>query len=62
MFFSDAPHPQPPRFAVQFERGRPEHFGQFSGRQPAQHIHLPQAILRGREALQENRVFPVTRP
>ncbi len=58
MLFGDVPRPQPPGFAIQFERGCAENFRQLPGCQTPQHVHLPQAILRRRVALQENRVFP----
>ena len=59
ILFGDMPHAQPPGFAIQFERRRPHHFRQFSGRQPPQRVHLPKTILRGHKSLQKNRVFPI---
>ena len=31
------------RFAIRFQRGGAENFGQLAGRQPPQRVHLPQA-------------------
>ncbi len=43
MILRNAPHAQATRFAIQFQRGRAQHFRQLAGRQTPQHIHLPQA-------------------
>ncbi len=55
--FGDVSQAQAPRFTIGVERGFPHHFGQFTRGQAPESVHLPHAILRGDEALQEQRVF-----
>ncbi len=45
-------------FAIRLDRGLADDFRQFASRAAAQTIHLPQAILGHRVALQKNRVLP----
>src|SRR6266704_1296982 len=47
----------PARLAVRFERNSSDHLGQFSRSQPAQAVHLPQAVLRGGVPLREERIL-----
>ena len=55
--FGDAPQPQPARFAVRFQPGRAEDFGQIAAGVAPQRVHLPQPVLRRDIALDEERVL-----
>ena len=54
----DARQTQAARFFIELDRLLAGDLRQFAGCQPAQCVHLPHPVLRGRVALQENRVLP----
>ena len=56
-----APQPETPRIAIRFQRHAAQHLGEFACREPPNQLHLPQAILRGDEALEKQGVLYAAR-
>ena len=54
--FGNAPHPQAPGFAIRCQPRGADDLGQRAAREPAQSVHLEQAVLCGNVTLREQRV------
>ena len=57
----EPPQPKTPGLAIRLQRRRPHDFGQLSGIQPAQDVHLPKTILCGDVPLHEKCILQIRR-